>query len=323
MRAGSTAVTRSQTNVPGRGDPAGRESKDGQKHYWASVGLHGYHYSGPRRWVRPGRITGYRFMAVPDGSGARPDPQVRSGLPIQGPDRPEAFGRGEHPEAKSDGQQRAGGKAGGSQGGQGQEKGGGDKQGAEKGDDKKGDDKEQKPFWKRPVLMTVLVAVLLAAAVGGGVPGVVVVPLRVHGRRVHRRPDRAGGAAGGGQGAAKLLVDDNQHVEADSTLIEIDPQPFQVRRDQQVAAEKQAEAQQAQAEAQLLVSRGDGRPGRRRRDRGPGEREQRPAELRAVPTRLGAGPQQAAAGPGDGRPEGDGGDGRRPRRSGPTPCTPR
>ncbi len=192
-------------------------------------------------------------MAAPDGTGPTPPAQGKGSPPPKPADRPEAFGRGEHAEPKKDGRQKDG-QGGDDKGGdpkQGDQKQGGDKQ----GDDKQGDDKpkDERPFWRRPVLMTVLVAVLVAALLGGGYLGWWSYHYEstddafIDGRIVRVGPRVAGKVL-------KLLVDDNQDVRADTTLIEIDPQPFQVKKDQVVAAEKQAEAQQAQAEAQLLVS---------------------------------------------------------------------
>ena len=196
-------------------------------------------------------------MAAPDGNGARPGPQDKPGpTPQPQADRPEAFGRGEHPEPKNEDGSKGGDEQDSRQKSDGDQKGG-DKTGADKkGDNEKGGDKKEedpKPFWKRPVLMTILIAVLLAAALGGTYLGwwsyhyEYTDDAFIDGRIIRVGPRVAGKVA-------RLLVDDNQFVDANSTLIEVDPQPFQVRKDQQVAAEKQAEAQQAQAEAQLLVS---------------------------------------------------------------------
>ena len=189
-------------------------------------------------------------MAETDGNGAKPGPQGKGGAAGTA-DRPEAFGRGEHPPAQDDSKKSDDRKDGPKQDGQGKGSQGDDK----KDDDKKGDNKgeDPKPFWKRPVLMTILVAVLLAAAIGGGYLGwwsyhyEYTDDAFIDGRIIRVAPRVAGKVA-------KLLVDDNQFVEANSTLVEIDPQPFRVKKDQQEAAEKQAQAQQAQAEAQLLVS---------------------------------------------------------------------
>ena len=182
-------------------------------------------------------------MAEPDGN--EPKPGGKGGPPTKGPGRPEAFGRGEHAEKKDDGDKNGGG---------GEQEGGGDKGGGpkDKADDK-GKPKDERPFWKRPVLMTVLVSVGVAAVIGG----VYLAWWSYHyettddafidGRIVRVAPRVAGKVL-------RLDVDDNQPVEADDALIELDPQPFRVRRDQAVAAERQAEAQQAQAEAQLSVS---------------------------------------------------------------------
>ena len=186
-------------------------------------------------------------MAAPDGNRPKPDPQGKGSPPPKGPDRPEAFGRGEHPQPQGDEQKKGD-----------DQKPDDTKDDQEKGDEKrdpKGGDKpkDERPFWKRPVLMTIILAVLVAALIGGGYLGwwsyhyEYTDDAFIDGRIVRVAPRVAGKVL-------KLDVDDNQIVQANDTLIEIDPQPFQVRRDQMVAAEKQAEAQQAQAQAQLSVS---------------------------------------------------------------------
>ena len=189
-------------------------------------------------------------MATPDGNGSQPAPQGKGGPPAPAEaDRPEAFGRGEHPQAGKDQKQQGDeSEADDKQGGE--NKGDGDK---EKGGDKDKKEPDPKPFWKRPVLMTVLVGVLIAALLGGGYLGwwsyhnEYTDDAFIDGRIVRVAPRVAGKVL-------RLDVDDNVHVEADDTLVEIDPQPFKVKRDQSVAAEKQAEAQQAQAEAQYSVA---------------------------------------------------------------------
>ena len=100
-------------------------------------------------------------MAESDGNGAKPGPQGKGGA-AEPADRPEAFGRGEHPEPKKDDDQQT-------QGGDGQDPkrkaDGGQKDGDPKGDGKKGDGKDDKkeedpkPFWKRPVLLSMMIAV--------------------------------------------------------------------------------------------------------------------------------------------------------------------
>ncbi len=186
-------------------------------------------------------------MPPPDGNGSKPDPKGRGTPPAHGPDRPEAFGRGEHAEKKDDEQRK----------GQGDdkpdEKPKGDAKGGDKKDEKGGEPKDERPFWKRPVLMIVLCSVLLLAALGGAYLGYESYHFQstddafIDGRIVRVAPRVAGKVL-------SLKVDDNEFVEANTVLVEIDPQPFQVRKDQQDAAEKQAEAQQAQAEAQLTVA---------------------------------------------------------------------
>jgi membrane fusion protein (multidrug efflux system) len=177
---------------------------------------------------------------------SKPEPKGKGGPPGRGPDRPEAFGRGEHPEKKDDGQKDGESSGGGEQKGE-EKKGGGDqgKQGEKQ--------KDERPFWKRPVLMIVLCSVLLLGLLGGLYLGYHSYHYQstddafIDGRIVRVAPRVAGKVL-------RLDVDDNEEVEANTVLVEIDPQPFQVKKDQQDAAEKQAEAQQAQAEAQLSVA---------------------------------------------------------------------
>jgi membrane fusion protein (multidrug efflux system) len=182
-------------------------------------------------------------MATPDGDGPKPPPQPRGAAPAKGPDRPEAFGRGEHPQPRKPSDERKPGE------------GEGTKQDDKKGEDEKGEGKEQdvRPVWKRPVLMMVLLSVLLAAIIGGVYLGwwsyhnESTDDAFIDGRIVRVAPRVAGKVL-------RLDVDDNVPIAADTVIIEIDPQPFQVKLDQAKAAERQAEAQQAQAEANELVA---------------------------------------------------------------------
>ena len=175
--------------------------------------------------------------------------------------RPEAFGRGEHQaddgggksgqrkqDAKDSRPTPEGSKpAEESEGGDKSEPGGK----PEQGKDKK--EQEKKPFWKRPVLLSIMFLVALVATIAG-------VVYLVHSEhfestddafidgRISRISPRIAGKV------LALLVEDNQIVTADQPLILIDPEPYEVKKRQAEAAKGQAEAQLAQARANLGVS---------------------------------------------------------------------
>ncbi len=112
---------------------------------------------------------------------------------------------------------------------------------------------EKKPFWKRPVLLSVMLIVAGVAIVFGIF---YVVHLEhfestddafIDGRISHIGPRVAGKVL-------ELRVTDNQEVSADQPLIVIDPKPFQVKLDQAKASQLQAEAQLQQSAANLQVA---------------------------------------------------------------------
>jgi membrane fusion protein (multidrug efflux system) len=151
--------------------------------------------------------------------------------PIGEQKEPEAFGRGDHPareEKKSN-------------------------QGAEESGEKAENKPPSKPFWKRPVLMIVLCSVAAVAIVAGIITTIHMTDFEstddafIDGRIAHIAPRVAGKVL-------ELNVTDNQMVEANTQLVKIDPAPFQVKLDQAVAAEQQAEAQQHEAEANRDVA---------------------------------------------------------------------
>lgn len=143
---------------------------------------------------------------------------------------PEAFGRGDPPKEKKEDDKQQG------------------------KDDKKQDEKQpSKPFWKRPILLSVMII----AAVTAIIVGIVYIvhttnfvstdDAFIDGRISHIAPRVAGKVL-------ELKVTDNQMVSADQTLVVIDPQPFEVKVRQAQAALEQAQAQQMQAQANLEVS---------------------------------------------------------------------
>jgi membrane fusion protein (multidrug efflux system) len=113
---------------------------------------------------------------------------------------------------------------------------------------------EQKPFWKRPVLMSILLGAVVVIAILATI-------YLVHSRhfestddafidgRIARIAPRVAGKV------IALKVTDNQLVTPDQILVEIDPAPFEVKLRQEVAGQAQAEAQLAQVKANLDVSR--------------------------------------------------------------------
>jgi membrane fusion protein, multidrug efflux system len=139
--------------------------------------------------------------------------------------KPEAFGRGEHP---ADEQQKNGGQP----------------------PTKK---EEKKPFWKRPVLLSVMIAVALLGTVAGILYLIHASNFEstddafIDGRISHISPRVAGKVL-------ELNVTDNQIVSADQPLILIDPEPYKVKVHEAEGALAQAEAQLQQAIANLEVA---------------------------------------------------------------------
>jgi membrane fusion protein (multidrug efflux system) len=154
----------------------------------------------------------------------------RSNTAEPSPSPPDAFGRGDHsqnekpPEQQQDGKQQP------------------------------AQQQEKKPFWKRPILLSVMIAV----AVVGIVVGIFFMVHLAHfvstddafidGRIAHIAPRVAGKVL-------ELKITDNQIVSADQVLLVIDPAPFEVKLHQMIAAQGQAEAQLEQAVANLEVSK--------------------------------------------------------------------
>jgi membrane fusion protein (multidrug efflux system) len=109
------------------------------------------------------------------------------------------------------------------------------------------------PFWKRPVLLSVMIAVAVLCTIAGTIYLVHASNFEstddafIDGRIAHIAPRVAGKVIA-------INVEDNQIVSADQPLIQIDPQPYQVKLHQAEAALGQAEAQLQQAGANLEVS---------------------------------------------------------------------
>jgi membrane fusion protein (multidrug efflux system) len=135
------------------------------------------------------------------------------------------------------------------------------KDGQEGADKKKnqddGDDKDKqpgkKPFWKRPVLLSVMIGVVVILTVAGIILWLVMRNYEetddayIDGHIVHVAPRVPGRVL-------SLNVNDNQLVEAGTVVIEIDPADFMVAHDRAVAAQQQAEARLQQAQANELVA---------------------------------------------------------------------
>jgi membrane fusion protein, multidrug efflux system len=147
---------------------------------------------------------------------------------------PEAFGRGEDPKPKQDADQKA--------------QDGSNQPGKEK------KEPEKKPFWKRPVLLSVMIGVALVLTVVGTLymvhssHFVSTDDAFVDGRIAHIAPRVAGKVI-------SLSVDDNQIVSADQPLLVIDPQPYEVKLHEAQASQEQSEAQLQQANANLEVAK--------------------------------------------------------------------
>ena len=113
--------------------------------------------------------------------------------------------------------------------------------------------KNKKPWYRRPLLVGILMVVIIGSAVGGALwwrhsrqcqstedAAIDVVAQRVS-------PQIAGRVL-------RVLVGDNQDVAAGTVLVELDPSDFQAKLDQAQAAEAQAAAQIAEAQAQAAVA---------------------------------------------------------------------
>jgi membrane fusion protein (multidrug efflux system) len=114
----------------------------------------------------------------------------------------------------------------------------------------------KKPFYKRPVLMTILIVVAVAVIIIG-------VLWWLHSRQYENTDDAfidghivyvAPRVAGR---VLKLNVTDNQWVDAGAVIVEIDPADYIAAKDQALAAEQQATAKVAQAQANLAVAQAD------------------------------------------------------------------
>ena len=121
------------------------------------------------------------------------------------------------------------------------------------GEKKKPDGQRKGPPWyRRPLLVGILIFSFIAVVVLG-------VLFWLHARRYVSSDDayidaiseRVSPQVSGR--ILRLLVDDNQDVSAGQVLVELDPADYQTRLDQTRAAQAQAEAQLAQAQAQQVV----------------------------------------------------------------------
>ena len=123
-----------------------------------------------------------------------------------------------------------------------------------KQDDGKKDEPPKKPFWKRPVLLSVMIIVAVLFIIVGTVYLIHSSNFQstddafIDGRIAHIAPRVAGKVIA-------LNVEDNQIVAADQALILIDPQPYEVKLHQAEAALGQAQAQLQQAAANLEVAK--------------------------------------------------------------------
>jgi membrane fusion protein (multidrug efflux system) len=113
---------------------------------------------------------------------------------------------------------------------------------------------EKKPFWKRPVLLSVMVGTALVLIIAGTLYMIHASHFEstddafIDGRIARIAPRVAGKVL-------SLNVTDNQIVSADQVLLVIDPAPFEVKVKQAIASQGQAEAQLEQAKANLEVAR--------------------------------------------------------------------
>ena len=110
-----------------------------------------------------------------------------------------------------------------------------------------------KPWYRRPLLVGVLMMVVIAAAVAGVLGWrhsrtyVETDDAYIDVQSQYVSPQVAGRVV-------RVLVNDNQDVRAGDILVEIDPADFQARLEQAKASEAQADAQVEQAKAQELVA---------------------------------------------------------------------
>jgi membrane fusion protein (multidrug efflux system) len=117
--------------------------------------------------------------------------------------------------------------------------------------------KNTKPWYRRPLLVGILILVIIGGTVGGALwwrhsrqyestedAAIDVVAQRVS-------PQIAGRVL-------RVLVADNQDVAAGTVLVELDPSDFQAKLDQAQAAKAQAAAQIAEAQAQAAVADAQG-----------------------------------------------------------------
>jgi membrane fusion protein, multidrug efflux system len=113
---------------------------------------------------------------------------------------------------------------------------------------------EKKPFWHRPVLLSVMIGIALVLIIAGTLYVIHLSHFEstddafIDGRIARIAPRVAGKVL-------SLNVTDNQIVSADQTLLVIDPAPYEVKLKQAIAGEGQAQAQQEQASANLEVAK--------------------------------------------------------------------
>lgn len=175
-----------------------------------------------------------------DGKPASIDPASKPPSP-----QPEAFGRGEHPTQKQEQHPRAT-----------EDESSDDPD--NNNDGQKQDQKEEpppkKPFWKRPVLLTIMIVVAVVVIVLGGLYYLHMQKYEttddafIDGRIVHvssRVPGKV----------QSLDVNDNQWVDANTTLIQIDPSDYQVKVHEAQAAVEEANAKLQQSRANLDVAK--------------------------------------------------------------------
>ncbi len=112
------------------------------------------------------------------------------------------------------------------------------------------------PFYKRPVLMTILLIVLI----GGGIGGLI---WWLHSRQYVTTDDafidanvehvapRVSGRV------EKVLVDDNEMVRPDQVLVQLDPSSYQAQLEQSQAAAIEAQGRLAEAKSQAAVAQAE------------------------------------------------------------------
>jgi membrane fusion protein (multidrug efflux system) len=113
---------------------------------------------------------------------------------------------------------------------------------------------EKKPFWRRPVLLSVMISVALLCGVAGGLylihadRFISTDDAFIDGRISHIAPRVAGKVLA-------LKITDNEIVSADQPLILIDPEPYKVKLHKAQGSLAQAKAQYQQAIANLEVAK--------------------------------------------------------------------